>query len=61
MISKITALLAAALIVSGSFAQKTTIDLTTSTEVNYGSTLTLKKGQNFEVLLKENPTTGYIW
>ena len=38
-----------------------TLDLTQYKDVRYDSPLELKVGESFEVLLRENPSTGYIW
>ena len=43
------------------FAHKQQIDLTAYDEVEYDKILQIKQGDTFEILLKENPTTGYIW
>ena len=38
-----------------------TLDLTQYKDVRYDSPLELKVGESFEVMLRENPSTGYIW
>jgi hypothetical protein len=53
-------LLLSAIFASG-LAPKETIDLTNYRRETYDSVVKLKVGQSLEVLLKENPTTGYIW
>ncbi len=42
-------------------APKTVVDLTTYTRIRYDTPLEIYEGDEFEVLLKENPSTGYIW
>ena len=42
-------------------AQVVTLDLSQHTKLRYEETVTLTKGETLEVLLKENPSTGYIW
>ena len=37
------------------------VDLTAHDEIEYDKILQLKQGDTFEIHLKENPTTGYIW
>src|SRR4051794_24145900 len=40
---------------------KQTIDLTAYAKQKYETPVTVKVGEMFEVLLKENPSTGYKW
>ena len=38
-----------------------TVDLTAFSEKIYDKLVQLNVGDQFEVILRENPTTGYIW
>ena len=38
-----------------------TVDLTAYSEKIYDKLVQLNVGDQFEVILRENPTTGYIW
>ena len=38
-----------------------TVDLTAYSEKIYDKLVQLNVGDRFEVILRENPTTGYIW
>ena len=42
-------------------AQQTTIDLSTYPRLKYDETVQITVGQTFQVLLRENPSTGYTW
>ena len=46
------------LLVSGHIQK---IDLQAYDEVVYDKPLQIKQGDSFEIILKENPTTGYFW
>ena len=50
----------AALLVAAASA-KVTLDLTTHPDKVYGTPVQLSVGEYFEVMFKENPTTGYTW
>ena len=43
------------------FAEVVTLDLTQYPQIRYDQPVILTVGQTLEVLLKENPSTGYIW
>ena len=47
--------------ISLSICEQVTLDLTNYLQKTYDTVTYLKKGDNLEVLLKENPSTGYIW
>ncbi|TNV75284.1 hypothetical protein FGO68_gene9044 [Halteria grandinella] len=50
------------LLASLSHAQTTvTLDLSDHTQLIYDEVVTLSKGDTLELILKENPSTGYIW
>ena len=42
-------------------AQTITIDLSAYPKLRYDTPVEVKVGEQFEVILAENPTTGYIW
>ena len=51
----------AALVFSTAFAEFVTLDLSQYSAIKYDQPVILTVGQTLEVLLKENPSTGYIW
>ena len=54
-------LLALAALAATAFAEVVTLDLTQYPQIRYDQPILLTVGQTLEVLLKENPSTGYIW
>ncbi len=54
-------LLTLAALVVTTLAEVVTLDLTQYPQIRYDQPVILTVGQTLEVLLKENPSTGYIW
>ena len=54
-------ILLAASLISLVYGQIVTVDLSNYHQVEYDTPVEVVVGEQLQVLLRENPTTGYIW